>query len=70
MSSIEAKVAIWILLSLLGIVSVSLMVRFCRCLRNLDRQRREERDMEKPHIIQMALINATTATMQPFFVSD
>lgn len=67
MGSIEAQVAIGILFSLLTFVAIMLLIRLCRCLKNLDRHRREEN--AKPKVIHMALFNATNATMQPFLVS-
>lgn len=68
MGSLEAQVAIGVLFSLLGLVTLTLLVRLCRCVKNLDQHRREEQDAQKPHVIQMALFNATTASMQPFMV--
>ena len=68
MGSLEAQIAIGILCSMLTIVTLILLVRLCRCVKKLERNRRNER-AAKPHIIQMALINATQTTMQPFIVS-
>ena len=70
MGSLESEVTILVLCSLLVVVIISVLFRFCRGCRNMEPSREEpssqDTDRIKSHIIQMALLNATTTTLLPF----
>ena len=70
MGTVETNTAIGVLFSLLGLVILLVFIRFCRCLKkNLAHQ--ESFDVENPpkHLnIQLALLQATTASFQPALV--
>ena len=68
----DSKVAIVVLLVLLGIVLIVILIRVCYRFihfENQDQRNRDSEDRIKSQLIQMALFNATTTTMQPITVS-
>ena len=69
-SSNESKAAIVLvcLVILLGLILVCVFLRCCyRQIKKRQQNDREESQI-KSHVIQMALFNATTTSMQPFVV--
>ena len=70
MGTVETNTAIGVLFSLLGLVILLVIIRFCRCLKkNLGTT--ESFDVENPpkHLnLQLALLQATTASFQPALV--
>ena len=69
-SSNESKAAIVLvcLVILLGLILVCVFLRCCyRHIKKRQQNDREESQI-KSHVIQMALFNATTTSMQPFVV--
>ena len=69
-SSNESKAAFVLvcLLVLLGIILMSVFLRCCyQKFKNRNQQERDDERI-KSHVIQMALFNATTTSMQPFVV--
>ena len=66
----DSKVAIVVLLVLLGIVLIVILIRVCyRFIHFENQDQRNSEDRIKSQLIQMALFNATTTTMQPITVS-
>ena len=69
MGSSESKVAIVVLLGLLSIVIIAILLRICRKFSNLENQQEPSTDDQvKSQLVQMALFNTTTITMQPITV--
>ena len=69
MGSSESKVAIVVLLGLLSIAIVVILLRICRKFSNFENQQEPSTDDQiKSQLVQMALYNTTTITMQPITV--